>query len=193
MKRFFITGALATLVVLPMPGAAEPPQHECSGKCRQQMFADLNLTAEQQQQLKALHDEMKSMREKNMESVKTVRDKMKAELLKADASSNVLYGYAAELGELHKQMSKDRCDHLLKVKKVLTPEQFAKLVEKEDRMGPGRGFGPPPEGGNCPHSDMGCQHKGGGKCPHGSGAEAQPAQHGGPAGCPHHDAAAPKK
>jgi Spy/CpxP family protein refolding chaperone len=146
---------------------------------KHRMMADLNLTEEQQNKLKVLHDEMMQIREKHMDAVKTVRDKMKAELLKKSPSQNTLYGYGGELGELHKQMSKDRTDHLLKVKKVLTAEQFSKLVEKEERMGRGgcgaMGPGKCLHDGKCPHKGKGMKngccpgmgkgmHKG--KCPH---------------------------
>ena len=180
---------IALVITLP-PGSvpAQPRMHGAgpdSSKASQRnfrMFAGLNLTDDQQTKLKALHDEMMTIRKKHMEAVKTVRDKMKTELLKSDASQNTLYGYAGELGELHKQMTKDRTDHLLKVKKVLTPEQFSKLVEKEERMGRG-GFdhkrpGRCPRGGNCPKKGD-CPYRGSdmkrGNCPYmgGSGQETE--------------------
>ncbi len=117
------------------------------------MWAELNLNEDQKNSLKALHQEMQELREKHMEAVRTVRSKIKTELLKPEPSQNVLYGYAGELGELHKQMSKDRGDHLLKVKKVLTPDQFVKLVEKENRMG-GKGW--KGKGKTCPHKRGPC-------------------------------------
>jgi Spy/CpxP family protein refolding chaperone len=135
------------------------------------MFDDLKLTDEQQARLKALRDEMMTIRKQHIEAVKGVRDKMKAELLKPSPSQKMLDRYAGELGELHKKMTKDRTDHLLKVKKVLTPEQFSKLVEKEERTD--RGFGGGMRSGKHPHPGD-CPPKG--DCPrHGNG--------GGPKGC----------
>jgi len=140
-------------------GQPGPDQGQGPGKGERphRMWAELNLNDKQKEELKKLHDEMQEVRKKHREAVKTVRDKMKAELLKKESSQNVLYGYAGELGELHKQMTKDRTDHLLKVKKVLTPEQFKKIVEKEGR----RHKGPPKRKGDW-------QHRGDG--PHGKGA-----------------------
>jgi Spy/CpxP family protein refolding chaperone len=81
---------------------------------------------------------MQKVREKHFEAVRKVRDKIKDELLKDSPSRKTLYGYAGELGELHKQITKERSNHLLKVKKILNPEQFKKLIEHENRMGKGK-------------------------------------------------------
>ncbi len=182
MKRISAVLSFMTLLLFfsSINLAAQKGPGPDKGKDRHCMWGDLNLTKEQQAQFKTLHEEMKGMREKHMEAVKTVREKMKVELLKAEPSQNTLYGYAAELGELHKQMTRDRSDHLLKVKKVLTPEQFSKLVEREDAMERGKGFGPhqgpgdhPHQGDMSAHKDAACPHKGApppkGNCPRDSG------------------------
>lgn len=175
-------GAAALSSVLVASGLSAQPSNPGSETKHHRIFADLNLSEKQQNDLKALHQEMKELRLHHMESVRAVRDRMKTELLKPDASQSVLYGHAAELGELHKQMSKDRSDHLLKVKKVLTPEQFSKLVEREERMGPdGPGCAKDHGKGPC------CPPKGAAGCPLMDGGKSSPQ----PAGCPHHGGAAP--
>ena len=190
-----IAGAALVAAVSAAGLAAQPAGAAQEGKCQFRMHAELNLSAEQQEKLKVLHQEMMQVRQKHMESVKAVRDKIRAELLKADASQNVLYGYAAELGELHKQMSVARADHLLKVKKVLSADQFAKLLDREERMGPGKECCPPDgkcprhgkagtlgEGSGCPHMMKGAPPQGkAGGCPHMADNPPQT-----PAGCPHH-------
>jgi len=152
----FIAVSLSNLSAQPCMAHAAGSDTGKTMQRNHRMMADLNLTEEQQNKLKVLHGEMMGLREKHMAAVKTVRDKMKTELLKSAPAQKTLYGYAEELGNLHKQMSKDRTDHLLKVKKVLTPEQFSKLVEKEERMDRG-GFGGPMGPGKCERD---------GKCPH---------------------------
>ena len=147
------------LVAQSGPGAGPGSGHG-KGGFPGKMWMELNLTDEQKEKLRTLHEEMQPIRKKHMESVKAVRDKIKTELLKSEPSQNTLYGYAGELGELHKQMTKDRTDHLLEVKKILSPEQFSKLVEREGKMGRGEGFGH--RGGKYPH-------KRGGDYPHKSG------------------------
>lgn len=198
MKRLSVLLSAAALSsVLIATGLQAQPRDGEGENRHHRMFADLNLSEKQKGDLKTLHQEMQELRLRHTESVKAVRDKMKTELLKSDASQNVLYGYAGELGELHKQMSKDRSDHLLKVKKVLTPEQFSKLVEREDRMGPdgpgcakghGKGQCCPEKGGaGCPHMGEKSSPPPGG-CPHMKGEGKPPLR---PAGCPHYGGHAP--
>lgn len=137
-KLFILPLIALALATAPLSTAAAQPGPPRDGKRQHRMWEDLNLKEDQKTKLKALHVEMQSVRTKHFEAVKTVRNKIKKELLKDNPSQNVLYGYAGELGELHKQISKDRGDHLLKVKKILTKEQFAKVLEHEGRKGKGR-------------------------------------------------------
>jgi Spy/CpxP family protein refolding chaperone len=110
-------------------------------------WKDMNLTAEQQEKLKALHGEMKVMRDKHKDEVVPVRKKISEELLKDNPSTTTLDGYAKELGDLHAKMTRERYDHLLKVKLILTPEQFKTMLschgvddtfEHHGKMGPGK-------------------------------------------------------
>lgn len=195
MKRIALL--LPAVTLLFSLAAAAPGSRPCKGRgpdstCaawkNHRMFDDLQLTQEQQTKLKTLHDEMMTVRKNHMEAVKGVRDKMKAELLKKSPSQKLLGGFAGELGELHKKMTQDRTAHLLKVKKVLTPEQFTRLVEKEDHMErrfgngihPGKcpKMGDCPRKGDCPHRKD-CPHRGNGQakgcCPHKGSMKAAPA------------------
>ena len=55
----------------------------------------------------------------------------KEELLKPAPNKAVLYGYAKEMGGLHKAMAEQMADHMLKVKTILTKDQFSKLLSNE--------------------------------------------------------------
>ena len=171
MKPRILVSAMTAAIVFATVAAvsAQPCEHHKgmgAGKEPQyRMFADLNLSDQQKTDLKKLHTEMTELRQKHLEAVKEVRKKMKDELLKESPSQNVLYGYAGELGELHKQMSKDHVDHLLKVRKILTPEQFSKLVEKQEGMDFGKGFMGRCGGGGCRGMKGKCPHQKG-NCPH---------------------------
>jgi Spy/CpxP family protein refolding chaperone len=111
------------------------PRDSCSagtkGPDHQKMFAQLNLNADQKGKMKVLRDEMKKLREANMEKMKALRDKSKEEMLKASPDKTVLYGFAKEMGDLHKEMAEQMADHMLKVKAVLTKEQFEKMLSHE--------------------------------------------------------------
>jgi Spy/CpxP family protein refolding chaperone len=146
--------AAAALLWMPTNSISQPaePQHK--------MWAELNLTPEQKDKLKALHKEMKSNKDTHFVKVKAVREKIKDELQKASPSQSMLSGYAIELGNLHKDMNLFRIDHLLKVKQMLTTEQFQKLTDKEWK------------GENCKGGMGGpgnCKRDGSGKGGHGKG------------------------
>jgi Spy/CpxP family protein refolding chaperone len=167
MKHILPTIAALVVVVASANLLAQPPSDVVKDDGKQghhRMFAELNLSEQQKEQLKTLHEEMQTIRQKHMGEVKKVREKIKAELLKNDPSQNILYGYAAELGKLHEQMSKEHGDHLLKVKKVLSPEQFAKIVEKENDREWGKEFRDR-KNEKCPNMKD-AQHLG--TCPHAS-------------------------
>jgi Spy/CpxP family protein refolding chaperone len=149
-KEFFMkTRTLITTgFALFFLGSSVFAQH-CPGKeggpgC---FWKDMNLTTEQQEKLKALHEEMQVTRDKHKDEVMSVRKKISEELLKDAPSTTTLDGYAKELGDLHAKMTRERYDHLLKVKKILTPEQFKTMLSchgvdenfgHQGKMGPGK-------------------------------------------------------
>jgi Spy/CpxP family protein refolding chaperone len=122
-----IAGAL---VVSPLGISAQPDEARI-GKHHDKMAAELKLNDEQKAKLKELHKANREAMKPFFEKMKGVRDKIKAELLKPESSKQALDGFAAQLGDLHKQMALKRNQHLLQVKKVLTPEQFKKLVSRD--------------------------------------------------------------
>jgi len=104
------------------------------------MINDLKLTPDQQAKLQTQHKEMREQGKVIFEQMKKIREKVKTELLKDKPSPAALDDYASQLAGLHKQLIQKRHEHLLQAKKVLTPEQFSKLVNHEWKM-------PGPEGG----------------------------------------------
>jgi Spy/CpxP family protein refolding chaperone len=115
----------------------------------QKWWAQLNLSEDQKAKLKTLRVDMKDFRKANFEKMKSILDKSKEELLKAAPSKVVLYGYAKEMGDLHKAMSEHMADHMLKMKTILSKEQFQKLLKNNFLHGmghPGNGPRPPHDG-----------------------------------------------
>jgi len=157
MKRSTIAVAALTAALLVPPataqggpggpeggaGPAACPQHEEQRQHR--LEEELNLTPEQKQKLHALRDERKAAREEHIAKMKEVRQKMKEELAKEKPDGKTLMKYATQTADLVEQMTKQRIDHLLKVKQVLSKEQFEKLLSKE-MMEPGKH----PDGGKYP-------------------------------------------
>jgi Spy/CpxP family protein refolding chaperone len=126
-------------------------------------WKDMKLTSEQQENLKTLHTEMQETRKKHKDEVMTIRKKITDELLKDNPSTANLDSYSRELGDLHVKITQERYNHLLKVKKILTAEQFKTMLSRFDggenfghnkgKMGPGSCCGGNHAGGGCAKGD----------------------------------------
>lgn len=136
-------------------------------------WTDMKLTTEQQEKLKALHGEMMETRKAHKDEVMAVRKKIADELIKDAPSTANLDTYSKELGELHAKMTQERYQHLLKVKQILTAEQFKTMLSREEAGGPGgchgkmgpdkSGCSNKPAGGCCPKAGAakpGCHSQG---------------------------------
>lgn len=121
--------SVCTFLLVPVISNAQPDGQVTERK--QHMWSDLGLTEDQNVKLKQLHQEIKGIRSKNFEAVRAVRLKIREELAKPNPSSEQLDLYASELGNLHKEMVQQHNNHLLKVKTILSTEQFSKLLSKE--------------------------------------------------------------
>ena len=157
MKHTMLTCALlaGALFMSPCSLSAQPADSG-KGKGMERMFADLKLTPDQKTKLKALHEQQKDSHKQFFDQMKALREKTKTELLKPQPSKQVLDGYAAQFGDLHKQLAQKRTEHLLQVKAILTPDQFSKLLSHEPKgpgFGEGKGRGPRDGKGPGPGGD----------------------------------------
>jgi len=98
-----------------------------------QFEKELRLTEDQKARLAQLRTEGNAMREEHMKKMKEIRLKMKEELAKDTPDGNKLMDYASQTADLVEQQTKARVEHLLKVKNILTKEQFEKMLTKEWR------------------------------------------------------------
>jgi Spy/CpxP family protein refolding chaperone len=148
MNKTVVLGLLAgAFLVAPLMASVQPNDANRQ-RPFQKMINDLKLTPDQQAKLKAQHKQMREDGKQLFEQMKSIREKVKAELLKDKPSKIALDDYATQLAGLHKQLIQKRHEHLLQAKAILTPEQFAKLVNHE-WQGPGG-----PEG-ERPYKGMG--------------------------------------
>lgn len=145
-----LSGSVAVLCLFSFTAMAKPgPHHQCgSEKGMHKMVEKLDLTDEQQVELKKLKLDHERALLDYHPKVKEHRDKIKAELLKKNPDAAMLDKLEAKLGELHGQMASLKTDHMLKVKKLLEPEQFEKLMECDSGKK------------ECMKKEKGCRHKG---------------------------------
>jgi len=109
--------------LLAVPARSEMGQHG-------RWASDLGLTQEQQSKLLKIHNEMRDVRIKHKDSIVSVRLKIRNELAQPNPSKQVLDEYAATLGKLHTEQIQNNTEQMLKIKAILTPEQFSKLIDK---------------------------------------------------------------
>ena len=133
--KMFLCVVLLAVALFPCSGFADGKKgtREHPGK---KMFAELGVTSEQEAQLKEIHAAAAPAKKLRQQQLEVVRQKIKVELQKEKPSRSALNKYAAEAGNLHKQMNLASIDRLLKIKAVLTPEQFNKLSERGFMHGP---------------------------------------------------------
>ena len=134
--KMFLCTMLAFTMLLPISALADGKQ-KGKGHPMKKTWMRLGLTSEQETRLKELHWQTATDRRELEIKIKELRGKIKMELLKDKPSQKVLDDYAAQMGDLHKQKNLSSIDHLLKVKKILTPEQFRTFAEKGPMGGSG--------------------------------------------------------
>ena len=113
----------------------EEHQKEWQAK-KAQMFEKLGLTEEQKQALKAHkeghHNEMKALRGQIKEKRKVFRQALE----NPDMDDKAITAANNEIKALRNNLADNRLDGVLKVRKILTPEQFKKFNEmKKKRKG----------------------------------------------------------
>jgi Spy/CpxP family protein refolding chaperone len=92
--------------------------------------SDLGLTQDQQSKLLKIHNETRDIRVKHRESIASVRLKIRNELAQPKPSKQILDEYAVELGKMHTEQIQSNTEQMLKIKEILTPEQFSKVIDK---------------------------------------------------------------
>jgi Spy/CpxP family protein refolding chaperone len=120
--RIAIIGIFA-VSLLVSPGWSEMGQH--AG-----WASNLGLTLEQKSKLLQIHNEMRDIRVKHRENIASVRLKIRNELTQPKPSKQLLDEYAVALGKLHTEQIQNNTEQMLKIKEILTPEQFNKVIDK---------------------------------------------------------------
>lgn len=100
----------------------------------------LNLTPEQQAQIKTIRDQERAASEGLRQEARTARQQLRT-LLSGNASDAQIRQQHQKVQQLGQQLRERRFDTMLKVRAVLTPEQRAKSAELKQQRGERRGRG----------------------------------------------------
>ena len=144
MKKVLLLAALAAFALIPLAAAddGKGPGHEgqemgVHGMMMEngldKALADLKLTDAQELKLREIKDASKrdifNLRHEIQLAIMDIQDEYKKE--KSDAVK--INACIDKLSDAQKKLMKIRSDEMLKMKAVLTPEQFKKLIEKMEK------------------------------------------------------------
>jgi len=93
----------------------------------------LNLSDDQVKQLNDIHQKQRDVRKADLEQIKSAREALSAEIVKATPDMNKVNDIQNQIKSLLSQSVDNRLNSILAIKKLLTPEQFAgyMALEKE--------------------------------------------------------------
>lgn len=161
MRIFKYLISVSTLLLVAISLSAQPMHHEGGGDGKgegmgkHKIWQELGLNEDQRSKIKALHEGMKEKRATDRETMKNVKKKIKEELLKDKPNRSTLTSLSKEVADLTFKKTEAWADHLLKVKEILTPEQFKKMTDlhdkKREQMKKGKGHGKHKHSKECKH------------------------------------------
>jgi len=137
-SRIILCIALLSAMLAPVSATADDKREEHPAR---RMWAELNLTADQEAQFKEINARHAPARRENSQRIEELREKINQEILRDKPSKSMLIQYAGTIGELQKKMSLASVNHLLDVKSVLTNEQFKTFVSMSSATGGKRSGG----------------------------------------------------
>jgi len=132
-KKILILTSVISLVCFTSSLFAQPPEDEPQTfkEKRKQAIEDfteeLNLTAEQQEEIKQQRSEQLKENKQIHEQLRVKNQQLRKELEKAELDQAKINSLIAEIADLQGQQLRQRVDGVVSMKEILTPEQEAQL------------------------------------------------------------------
>ena len=101
-----------------------------------EVFKQLDLSTEQEKQLKAHRNKQKEQGKGIHESIRAKREEMKIELQKQELNMAKINKINSELKSIKSKKSDHRLESILEVREILTVEQFLKFMELKKEFHP---------------------------------------------------------
>ena len=125
-----IVGAmLLTSNVYSQPRGNNTNRHDQMRAKMQEVFKQLNLSPQQEEQLQAHRKNHRGQTGEFRESLKAKKEAIRNELQKEELNMEEIYKIHNELKGLHAKKADHRLEGILEVRKILTAEQFRKFSE----------------------------------------------------------------
>jgi Spy/CpxP family protein refolding chaperone len=131
---FAVAFSFSSMAAVPQDTGSSSQQVAPAEPSNQWMFANLNLTSDQKAKIQALNDERKAKRVDHAEEIAKIRRQISTELEKEKPDNAKLMAYAGQEADCVEKMTKQHIEQLMKLKEILTKEQFDKLLSRQWRL-----------------------------------------------------------
>jgi len=125
MKKWMRIGLMLTLILCLSCAAVYAAEKVPRG-----MFKDLKLTADQEKQMQSLFERQRTEEKKDFEKIKELQGKLDVEFLKDRPDESRIGSIANDIKQIQTKLLDKHFDRLFALRKILTPEQFKKFIEK---------------------------------------------------------------
>lgn len=135
MKKLTTTLLLITSITVAL--SAQPGQGKGKGHKEQgaRIAQELNLTEQQQADLKELRESRKESHKPHREEMKAIHEEMNKLLRAPTVDKKAIEANIQKTAKLTEEKLRNHVEYQLKVKEIMTPEQFNKYLDmKRERM-----------------------------------------------------------
>lgn len=144
-KIIFTCGLICGFLVSPMVYANDTgssssehsnfseKKQERMGKKIQEIYNQLNLTKEQKEQLENNKSKTREKRKILFDKMRSYKETLNQELMRPELDMNKINEIQTQFKTLQSQMTDDRLNSMLDVRKILTPQQFSKFLSLMER------------------------------------------------------------
>lgn len=112
----------------------QPRPERRPGRDKSQLFQDLNLTPEQNQQIETIQNQDREQISQRRQALRQARQEL-VELMAGTASESQIREKYSQVAALQQQVSDLRFDSMLAMREVLTPEQRRQFAEQKQNRG----------------------------------------------------------
>lgn len=140
MRKFSVL-LIAVVMVLALTGLAQAQKHGTRSRGERpdqeeminRMIAHLDLTDEQQEQMKQLHLQQREETQDLREQMETARELVNGLVDAEQFDESAIRDAAAEYSELQTELFVSRAEMQQEIREILSPEQYEQLTEMRDR------------------------------------------------------------
>jgi Spy/CpxP family protein refolding chaperone len=146
-------GTPALFAKQPCPNADMPEfRHEMRGdmpeKMHERLMQELNLTTDQKARMKQSRELFRNQTKQLMQELQDKREALRQELDRTTTDRSRVTALSSDIKSLTSQLMDVRIQSVLELKDILTPDQYAKLMQKREDFRERRGG--KHDGDKCP-------------------------------------------